>query len=370
MLIVRVYRNELLNKLQYIIGIIEKRQTLPILSNVLISVHPSLLTLTTTDLEIQIQTSLSIIKSEALGSITVSGKKLYDILRSLPEGAIVSMTQKEGRLLIQSEKSRFNIQSLAAKDFPHLDIEPTKDAVLSISQKKLKKLLKATQFAMATQDIRYYLNGMLFSLDQQRLTLVATDAHRLSYVSCSIESEVPSQKLILSRKTVLELIKLLNDQEDTVQVKISKNKINFLMSSVELTSKIIDSTFPDYTKLIPTDCQKTLNIPRESLLKALQRMAILSNDKVKGVRLLLTENNLRFTFANSEQEEAEEDLEVNYSGESLEIGFNIIYLMDVLNYLDSEQVTIGFSDANSSALVTSTLVGNLDFKYIVMPMRI
>jgi len=240
--------------------------------------------------------------------------------------------------------------------------------LVTIGQRQLKDLLKQVEFAMAQQDIRYYLNGLLFEVSANRLNIIGTDGHRLSFTSTELKQNYDKQEIILPRKTVIELIKLLDDSDEDVQIELSSNQVNFSFANIKLISKVIDGKFPDYNRVIPNGHQNTFTTERLGVLLAMQRASILSNEKYRGIRMVLSENNLKLISTNSDQEEAEEELEVNYSGDKLDIGFNVTYLIDVLNNTTSEQVTFSFADANSSCLVT--VPNNAHYKYVVMPMRI
>jgi DNA polymerase III subunit beta len=369
MLSLKSDRNTLLEPLQAVTGIVERRHTLPILSNVLIETFNDHTALTASDLEIQIKTHTKV-AAPAGESVTVGARKLQEILRSLPEGADVVLDTKENRLQLKAGKSRFNLQTLPAADFPRL--AETGEAITSfaIKQSLLKSLLAKVQFAMAHQDIRYYLNGMLLAVDGNALTVVATDGHRLSCARASINLNFNKCEVIVPRKTIGELLKLLASGADerTVSVSIRTNQVKFNVGETELISKVIDGKFPDYGKVIPTGYTRTLRLDRLAIQQALQRAAILSNEKVRGLRVVLTKDNLSLSCTNNEQEEAQEELPVEYDGDPLDIGFNVSYLLDVMNYADTEHIDWSFGDSNSSGLIT--LPGDEDFKYVVMPMRI
>ena len=367
MLKIRTKRDTLLKPLQCVTGIVERRHTLPILSNVLIEASNAGLTFLATDLEVQIRATVPV---DGLGSgaATLSARKLQDILRALPEEADITLEEKETRLQLNAGKSRFNLQTLPAADFPRIAVGTEPVTSFELPQKALHKLLSRVQFAMAVQDIRYYLNGMLLSVDGTTLRAVATDGHRLSYASYTIDTSFPKLEVILPRKTVSELSRLLTDSDAMVRIEAWPNQVQFAFDTIELVSKVVDGKFPDYVKVIPADHPKKVTLNRVLLLQALQRAAILSNEKIRGVRLVLTADALSILCSNNEQEEAEEELAIDYRGEALDIGFNISYLLDVFNFLSNESVQIEFGDANSSALVS--LPGDDSFKYVVMPMRI
>lgn len=372
MLTIKASRDSLLKPLQSVTGIVERRHTLPILSNVLIETRDNRMSFLATDLEIQIQAHAGLDTTTANGSLTLSAKKLQDILRALPDNVDVALEEKDSRVTVKAGKSRFNLQALPAADFPRLSTAEAGATRLDIPQKTLKQLLGLVQFAMAVQDIRYYLNGLLLSLDGSALRVVATDGHRLSYAAATLAAPATERDakvdIILPRKTVTELSRLLEDSEAPAVVEIRENQVTFSFAGIVLVSKVVDGKFPDYTKVIPSNHVKQIKLDRLVLLQALQRAAILSNEKIRGVRLVLTKDALSIICTNNEQEEAEEELVVDYADDALDIGFNINYLLDVLNHVDGGEVEVSFGDANSSALIT--IPGHGDFKYVVMPMRI
>jgi len=365
---IKINRDTLLKPLSAVSGIVERRHTLPILSNLLVEATTDRLVLTATDLEMQISLAVETHVGGEL-STTISAKKLLDICRSLPDSAEINLTPQDSRIQVKAGKSRFNLQTLPAADYPVMSrINGSALAVIKISQRQLKQLLKQVEFAMAQQDIRYYLNGLLFEVNANRLNVVGTDGHRLSFTSAELSQNYEKQELILPRKTVLELIKLLDDSEEDVTIEVAQGQVNFTFNNIRLISKVIDGKFPDYTRVIPTRHQLSFNVDRLTVLMSMQRASILSNEKYRGIRMVLGKDSLRLISTNSEQEEAEEELEISYGGEPLDIGFNVTYLIDVLNNMDSEQAIFSFADANSSCLVT--VPGNTDYKYVVMPMRI
>jgi len=357
-----------LKPLQAVTGIVEKRHTLPILSNVLVECRQGELQLVATDLEIQVCTRCEAGAGAAEQSLTVSARKLQDILRSLPEGSEVTLDAQNNRLQVRAGRSRFNLQTLPAADFPLLGDAGAPLAKVSLPQKDLRELLLLVQFSMAQQDIRYYLNGMLLVLDGGEIRVVATDGHRLSYASGAVAAQDEKREVILPRKAVMELARLLTDTEEPVDIELYASQVKFRFGDIELTTKIIDGKFPDYTRVIPTNYQKHIALNRLLLLQSLQRAAILSNEKFRGVRWMLAGNSLRISCTNNEQEEAQEELEIDYSGDALDVGFNITYLLDVLNNVGAENIDCAFGDANSSMLIT--LPDRSDFRYVVMPMRI
>lgn len=368
MKLLQIERDALLKPLQAVTGIVEKRHTLPILSNVLLERKQDQLHLIATDLEIQVSTRCEAGKGTGDQNLTVSARKLQDILRSLPDGTDITLDAQNNRLQVKAGKSRFNLQTLPAADFPLLGDAGAPLTKVRLAQKELRELLLLVQFSMAQQDIRYYLNGMLLVLDGEEMRVVATDGHRLSYASGAVAAQDEKREVILPRKAVMELARLLTDSEEPVDIELYASQVKFRFGDIELTTKIIDGKFPDYTRVIPVNYQKHIALNRLLLLQSLQRAAILSNEKFRGVRWMLAGNSLRISCTNNEQEEAQEELEIDYSGEALDVGFNITYLLDVLNNVGSENIDCAFGDANSSMLITLPERG--DYRYVVMPMRI
>ncbi|MDR2208346.1 MAG: DNA polymerase III subunit beta [Azoarcus sp.] len=368
MLLLKTTRDGLLAPLQAVSGVVEKRHTLPILSNVLIEKTDGQLIFTATDIEIQIRTVTTAGSEGEDAAITVSARKFQDILRALPDTEI-SLTLEDRRLNIKAGRSRFHLQTLPAEDYP-LMTPPSGEAVrFSVPQKNLKQQLGLVAYAMAQQDIRYYLNGLLLIADGKNLILVATDGHRLAYADSELETPVPNRcEVILPRKTVLELARQIGDADDMVDIVLSGNQAVFRFGSSEFVTKLIDGKFPDFERVIPRDHPGCIALARVPLLAALQRAAILSNEKFHGVRMVLDNGILSIVSSNTEQEEAREEIEIDFNGERLDIGFNVGYLLDVLNNVSSEMIEWRFRDNNSSALIT--LPGNEYFKYVVMPMRI
>ncbi|MGJ8620626.1 MAG: DNA polymerase III subunit beta [Methylophilaceae bacterium] len=364
---IKINRDVLLKPLMNVTGIVERRHTLPILSNLLIEAKNNNIKLTATDLEMQISLNIeSELKDEL--STTISAKKFLDICRSLPDSIDIDMISKDSRMTVKAGKSRFNLQTLPAADYPIMTKVAGETITIKISQIELKRLLKQVEFAMAQQDIRYYLNGLLLEVNENRLNLVGTDGHRLSFTSAILAQNYEKNEVILPRKTVIELIKLLEDSDEEVTIEVATGQVNFAFGEISLISKVIDGKFPDYHRVIPTAHSNTFTANRLQILTAMQRASILSNEKYRGIRMVLSENNLKLISTNTEQEEAEEELEINYMQESLDIGFNVTYLIDVLNNTQQETINFSFADANSSCLIT--LPEDSDYKYVVMPMRI
>ncbi len=365
---IKAKRDDILAPLSAVSGIIERRHTLPILSNVLLERNGDALAFLATDIEIQISAHSELGGGGDTKALTVGARKLLDILRALPEGVEVNLQPQDKRLVVKAGKSRFSLQTLPAEDFPRLAKPSGEVARFSVPQKALRRLLGLVHYAMAQQDIRYYLNGLLMVVDEAQLKLVATDGHRLAYAALELSAKVPRQEAIVPRKTVIELGKLLGESDDPVQIEVSATQAGFRFGSIELVTKLIDGKFPDYTRVIPTQHKNRMRIDREPLRQALQRAAILSNEKFRGVRWVLAEGSLKIVSSNAEQEEANEELEVEYKGDALDIGFNVNYLLDVLNNVAGSALECHFGDAASSALVSYP--GEKDFKYVVMPMRI
>lgn len=368
MILLKSQRDALLAPLQSVSGIVERRHTLPILSNVLLEKKGEKLTFLATDIEIQITTASKVGSDGEDLAVTVGAKKLQDILRSLSDNAEVSLVLEDKRLQVRAGKSRFSLQTLPADDFPRMAVASSGSNKLTVSQKDFKQLLAKTQYAMATQDVRYYLNGLLLLVEGNELRAVATDGHRLAYSSMGIATEVDRREMILPRKTVLELNRLLADNEDPLEMSFADNQVIFSFGSIVLVTKVIDGKFPDYERVIPATLSSHMIVDRQVLASSLSRAAILTNEKFRGVRIVLENNSLRIMAANAEQEEATEEVEVEYNGNTLDVGFNISYLQDVLSNVSADTVQWSFNDANSSSLIS--VPGNDRFKYVVMPMRI
>lgn len=368
MVLIKTHRDTLLAPLQSVSGIVERRHTLPILSNVLLEKHGDKLTLLATDIEIQITTTTAVTVGEGDGAVTVGARKLQEILRSLPDTSEVSLVLEDKRLQVRSGKSRFSLQTLPPDDFPRMTISDGESKQFQITQKAFRQLLGKTQFSMAAQDVRYYLNGLLLLVEGKELKAVATDGHRLAYASVEIDADLPRQDIILPRKTVLELNRLLLDNDEPLNISMTANQIRFSFGSIVLVSKLIDGKFPDYERVVPATLKNHVQIGRQALMQAMHRAAILTNEKFRGIRVILSENSLRLNAANAEQEEAQEEMEIEYNGDSIDVGFNVSYLLDVLNNVQTDEIQWSFNDANSSALIT--VPGNDRFKYVIMPMRI
>ena len=363
-----VSREALIKPLQLAAGVVERRQTLPVLSNVLITLDGDQLSLTGTDLEVELVGRLTLESpAEESGEITVPAKKLVDICKSLPDSANLNFSLEDQRLILKSGKSRFTLSTLPANDFPNVADSPSA-VELELEQPQLKRLIDRTAFSMAQQDVRYYLNGMLFEVGTNLLRTVATDGHRLAL--CTVEKDFQidgTHQSILPRKGVLELQRLLGDEGD-VKVVIGSNHLRATLNDFTFTSKLVDGKFPDYDRVLPKGGSKEVIADREELRGAFSRTAILSNEKYRGVRVQLSDGAITMVANNPEQEEAEEQVIVDYSGETLEIGFNVSYLVDVLAVLSGESIKITLADSNSSALLEEVEAG--DSLFVVMPMRL
>ncbi|MFD0668201.1 DNA polymerase III subunit beta [Ramlibacter sp. MAHUQ-53] len=368
MIVLKATQDKVLSVLQSVAGIVERRHTLPVLANVLIRKTGSSLQLTTSDLEIQIRTTAELDGDPGNFTTTVGARKLIDILRTMPSDQTVSLESSQNKLMLKGGKSRFTLQTLPAEDFPLVQEAPSFGPVFSVPQKTLKDLLNQVSFAMAVHDIRYYLNGILFVAEGKQLSLVATDGHRLAYASATLDVEVPRQEVILPRKTVLELQRLLSDAEGAIEMQFASNQAKFSFGGMEFVTKLVEGKFPDYNRVIPKNHRNSVTLGRAPLLASLQRTAILTSEKFKGVRLNIEPGTLRVASNNAEQEEAVDELDIDYGGDTIEIGFNVTYLIDALANMSQDMVKIDLQDSNSSALVTNP--ENNAFKYVVMPMRI
>jgi DNA polymerase III subunit beta len=368
MIVLKATQDKVLSVLQSVAGIVERRHTLPILANVLIRKNGSSLQLTTSDLEIQIRTTADLDGDNGSFTTTVGARKLIDILRTMPTDQTVSLESSQNKLVLKGGKSRFTLQTLPAEDFPLVQEAASFGPVFSVPQKTLKDLLNQVSFAMAVHDIRYYLNGILFVAEGKQLSLVATDGHRLAFANATLDVEVPRQEVILPRKTVLEMQRLLSDAEGAIEMQFASNQAKFSFGGMEFVTKLVEGKFPDYNRVIPKNHKNSVTLGRAPLLASLQRTAILTSEKFKGVRLNIEPGTLRVASNNAEQEEAVDELDIDYGGDAIEIGFNVTYLIDALANMDQEMVKLELADANSSALFT--IPENSTFKYVVMPMRI
>lgn len=365
---IKINRDLLLKPLSNVSGIVEKRHALPILSNLLLEgTDNNQLKFSATDLEVQISlsTQTNILNNF---SITVAAKKLFDITRALPEGSEIDIQIEDNKAIVKAGKSRFNLQTLPAKDYPLMKEGEQDVKKIVVPQNQLKDILKQVDFSMAQQDIRYYLNGLLFEVDGKKLNIVGTDGHRLSFTSINLKETKEKSQIIIPRKTILELIKLLDESKENVEINLSKNQATFTFNNINLISKVIDGKFPDYNRVIPVGHENHFEIDRLELLSSMQRASILSNEKYRGIRMVIDKNQLKLLSNNSEQEQAEEELDIIYDGPAIDIGFNVTYLIDVLTNIQTSKLSFGFKDSSSSCLIT--IPKNNDYKYVVMPMRI
>ena len=364
-----VSRDDLLKPLQLVSGVVERRQTLPILGNVLIVLEGNQLSLTATDLEVEIVARLTIEQMGESGEITVPARKFADICRALPEGAEIKVGEDQDKLTVRSGSSRFSLSTMPSSDFPNVE-EGQGQLTFRCPQSVLKRLIDSTAFAMAQQDVRYYLNGMLWEASQNQLRTVATDGHRLAMCT-QVADIVSDQKtqVVVPRKGVLELSRLLEDDDAaSATLSIGDKHMQVTTDKYTFITKLVDGKFPDYEKVVPRGGQHVVLGERALMKQAFSRVAILSNEKYRGVRVTLSDNNLSMVANNPEQDEAEEHLPVKYQGAKLELGFNINYLLDLTNGLDSEQIKVTFVDANTGVLVEET--DRDDSAYVIMPMRL
>lgn len=358
-------REDLLAPLQSVIGVVERRQTMPVLANVLLSARDKRLSVTGTDLEVELVAATQV-QVELPGDITVPGRKFVDILRALPNGVDVTLATEGERVTVRAGRSRFTLATLPAAEFPVLE-EIHAQQTLTVSQGEFRRLIDKTHFSMAQQDVRYYLNGLLLETEQSTLRAVATDGHRLALCEMSLTEPAREGQVIVPRKAVLELQRILGT-DGTIDLAIGTNHVRAEIGDIRFTSKLIDGRFPEYGRVIPDEPPKVAQADRELLRQALQRTAILANEKYRGIRVALKPDLLTLQAHNPEHEEAEDQVEVTYAGEEVEIGFNVTYLLDALGAIETDQVELGFTDANSSCLVRAP--GLTQARYVVMPMRL
>ena len=359
-------REDILTPLQSVIGVVERRQTMPVLANVLLAARDGRISVTGTDLEVELVAASQANVSQA-GDITVPGRKLLDIFRSLPEKTSVALSTEGERVSLRAGRSRFTLSSLPASEFPLVD-EINAQQTLTVAQGEFRRLIDKTHFSMAQQDVRYYLNGLLLETDGKTLRAVATDGHRLALCETELSAKAKtSQQVIVPRKGVLELQRILGS-DGNIELAVGTNHVRAQIGDIRFTSKLIDGRFPEYGRVIPVNPSRTVEAERESLKLALQRTAILSNEKYRGIRLTARPGLLVIQAHNPEQEEAEDQVEVNYKDEEVEIGFNVNYLLDALGAIEGDKVEIGLTDSNSSCLIHAP--GTTHTKYVVMPMRL
>ncbi|MGC9403951.1 DNA polymerase III subunit beta [Vibrio genomosp. F10] len=362
-----IERSHLIKPLQQVSGALGGRPTLPILGNLLLKVEDNVLSMTATDLEVELVSRVTLEGDFEAGSITVPSRKFLDICRGLPDSSVITVVLDADRVQVRSGRSRFSLATLPANDFPNIE-DWQSDVEVSLTQAELKGLIEKTQFSMANQDVRYYLNGMLFEIDGNTIRSVATDGHRMAVSQVTLVGDFEKQQIIVPRKGVQELSKLLDAPEQPVVLQIGSSNLRAEVNNFIFTSKLVDGRFPDYRRVMPQNTNKTLTTECDELRQAFSRAAILSNEKFRGVRVNLANNEMRITANNPEQEEAEETLDVDFQGEDLEIGFNVSYVLDVLNTLRCEKVLISMSDGNASALIENA--DDDSAMYVVMPIRL
>lgn len=364
---ISIYKENLLSPLQQVIGAVEKKQTMPILGNVLLKSIGSKLQIIGTDRELELNSSIQLEQDTDVFT-SLPAHKLLNICKALPNDALINLEIDEKKAVLKSAKSSFILNTLPAADFPVLD-EVDFLFNFSVVQKQFKKLLDKTSFAMAQQDVRYYLNGVMLEIETNQIKIVATDGHRLALGSINGHYPVESMfQIIIPRKAVMELSRLLSQSDEEILISLSKSHIRIQLGDIIFTSKLIDGKFPDYNRVIPVDLNKELLISKAILKETLQRISILCNEKYRGIQLTLENNTLNIKAKNPYQEEAEEEMAVDFDATKIDIGFNVLYLIDVLNAIDTDNVTIHLKDANSSCVLTND--GSDDYKYVVMPMRL
>ncbi|HCG8434356.1 TPA: DNA polymerase III subunit beta [Vibrio parahaemolyticus] len=362
-----IERSHLIKPLQQVSGALGGRPTLPILGNLLIKVEENVLSMTATDLEVELVSKVTLEGDFEAGSITVPSRKFLDICRGLPDDAIITFVLEGDRVQVRSGRSRFSLATLPANDFPNIE-DWQSEVEVSLSQADLRTLIDKTQFSMANQDVRYYLNGMLFEIDGTTLRSVATDGHRMAVSQTQLGADFAQKQIIVPRKGVQELVKLMDAPEQPVVLQIGSSNVRAEVNNFIFTSKLVDGRFPDYRRVLPQHTNKTLIASCDELRQAFSRAAILSNEKFRGVRVNLASSEMRITANNPEQEEAEEMLDVTFEGDPIEIGFNVSYVLDVLNTLRCEKVQVSMSDANASALIENA--DDDSAMYVVMPIRL
>ncbi len=362
-----ISREKFLQPLQLVSGAVERRHTLPILSNVLIKVSEDALWLTGTDLEVELISSIKLEGEYTEGEITVPAKKLFDIIRGLADGTTIDFTVDGSKALIRAGRGRYTLSTLSANDYPNLE-DWEGEVEFEISCSDLKRLIDSTAFSMAQQDVRYYLNGMSLETEENVIRTVATDGHRLALCRLTYETQLPARQVIIPRKGVMEISRLIGEDDKSLKIQIGANHLRMFSSEFIFTSKLVDGRFPDYRRVLPKDSDKVVVASKAVLKDAFSRAAILSNEKFRGVRLNLASGELKITANNPEQEEAEEMVDVDYQGDDLEIGFNVAYLIDVMNALVSDKIKINLSDSNASALIEDA--EDDAALYVIMPMRL
>lgn len=362
-----VSRENLLKPLQQVCGVLSSRPNIPVLNNVLLQINGDRLVITGTDLEVELSTQSTLLSTDVQGNFTIPAKKFLDICRSLPENAEISVSFEEDRAIVKSGRSKFNLSTLPAEEYPNLT-DWQSEVDFTIEQSTLRRLIEATQFSMANQDARYFLNGMKFETEGNLLRTVATDGHRLAVCTIALEQDLQTHSVILPRKGVLELARLLENTDLPARLQIGTNNLRIELGNIIFTSKLIDGRFPDYRRVLPRNATRILEADWDVLKQAFVRAAILSNERFRSVRLQLSENQLKITATNPEQEVAEEIIDVSYTGEEMEVGFNVSYILDVLNALKCQRVRMRLTDASSSCLIEDC--EDASAEYVIMPMRL
>ena len=364
-----IERDQLLRPLQLVNGVVERRQTLPILGNVLLTIVSDKLQLTGTDLEVELSGIAPLKESIKDGSVTVPARKLLDICRLLPEASVLEFTHDANRLTLVVGKSRYSLATLPATDFPKVN-DASDGTKLTLDAMQLKQLIERTQFAMAQQDVRYYLNGTFWHIEANKMTTVATDGHRLALCKIDLtQNQAITTKVIVPRKAILELARILASNDEQIHIVVSANHIRFIAGDIVLVSKLIEGRFPDYQAIIPKNCQQHLRIDRDLLKTILTRVSILSNEKYRGVRLAIKPEQLRVSASNSEHEEATDEVTADFKGEQIEIGINVNYLLEVLNTVPKGTITLSFLGPDKSVLIEHE-ADTVETLNIIMPMRL
>ena len=362
-----ISRENLLKPLQQVCAVLTSRPNIPVLNNVLLQINGDQLSITGTDLEVELTTHAKLSVSVENGSYTIPAKKFLDICRSLPDSAEISVTFEQDRAIVQSGRSKFNLTTLPAEEYPNLT-DWQSEVDFSIEQSTLRRLIEATQFSMANNDARYFLNGMKFETEGNLLRTVATDGHRLAVCTIALEQDLQTHSVILPRKGVLELVRLLETSDELARLQIGTNNLRIQLNNIVFTSKLIDGRFPDYRRVLPRNATRIVEGDWDTLKQAFVRAAILSNERFRSVRLQFSANQLKITATNPEQEVAEEIIDVAYDSDEMEVGFNVSYILDVLNALKCERVRMRLTDASSSCLIEDC--DDSSAEYVIMPMRL